>query len=126
MAVFEAKWNLFDGGYTTATHRADMSRWRASQAAVEQLEYSVADEVEGAYRAVELNRTVLGSITNEVELAAENLRLAEQALSTGSLSWLELELARLGWEAVVFAQLRAESSLMVSMVDLVIASGGEL
>ncbi len=126
MAVFEAKWNLFDGGYTTATHSADMSQWRASQAAVEQLEYSVADEVESAYNAVELNRAAMVSITNEVSLAAENLRMAEQALAAGSLSWLELELARVGWESAVFAQLRSGSALMVSMVDLVVASGGRL
>jgi outer membrane protein TolC len=126
MAFFEAKWNLFDGGYTTAVHRSDMSRWRASQAAIEQLGQSVADEVEAAYRAVELSRSALTSINNEVELAAENLRMADQSMATGSLSWLELELARLGWETAVFAQLRAESTLMISMIDLVVATGGQL
>ena len=126
MAVFEAKWNLFDGGYTTATHRSDMSRWRASQALVEQIEDSVSDEVEAAFRSVELNQLALDSIDNEVELAGESLRLAEQSLAAGSLSWLEVELARHGWEAAVFAQLRARTALVVSKVELIVATGGQL
>ena len=123
MGLVNAQWALWDGGHSRANKARDRANWRMSQMATQDASDQVEREVEGAWVGLERARLALNAVEVEVELARENLKLAEAALEGGGASWMEVERARLGMQAASMAELMERTSLRMAEVALLVATG---
>ena len=123
LGIVNAQWALWDGGHSRANKARDQANWRMSQMATQDASDQVVREVEGAWVGLERVRLSLNAVEVEVELARENLKLAEAALESGGASWMEVERARLGMQAASMAELMERTSLRMAEVALLVATG---
>jgi protease secretion system outer membrane protein len=124
MVVVSANWSLWDGGTHATDQVKAISRKRQAAEAVEKLQASVKAEVRNAWEERERAGLALKSAEREVELATENLRLAEVSLSAGAISFLDAEDARLGLNAARLTLLSEQMNLDVANLALLQVTGG--
>lgn len=121
--VFSANWVLWDGGARIAEQVKGSSIKRMSALYVEGLEAQAAEKVHVLWNEYARARLAVDAVAREVELARENLRLAEVAFEAGSISYLEVEDARLGEAAARMSQRSEQMNLDLSAIQLLAATG---
>ena len=123
MVVLEANWMLWDGGLRIAQTREEASKVRQAGLLARKLREDVEIEVQTAWDSWVRAERAMTAAGDEVELASQNLLLAERALEAGSATWLEVEDARLGMLQAELAKLNARAERETALVDLQLASG---
>lgn len=123
MVVLEANWLLWDGGLRIAQAREESSRVRQAELAARIAAEAAEDEVRGAWQRLAQAEVALAATEAEITLARENLRVAEQQVQTGAVTWLEVEDARLGVFRAELAQLTGRVSRDLAALDLKTAMG---
>jgi outer membrane protein TolC len=81
------------------------------------------DEVRGAWQRLAQAEVALAATDAEITLARENLRVAEQQVQTGAVTWMEVEDARLGLFRAELALLTGRVSRDLAALDLKTAMG---
>jgi outer membrane protein TolC len=94
--VIKADWVLWDGGARIAQQQKSASQRRMATLAAQRAQQTAEEEVRGAYSAWQAADSALRSVERELALAKENQRLAEVGFTAGTLSFLEVEDARVG------------------------------
>lgn len=123
MVVFEGEWMLWDGGYRVSQEQKAASQARMAALAADRARLQVDSRVRGLWETHARAEAALVAVERELQLATENLRLAEAAYAAGTLTWLELEDARLGLYASRFASLQQKMDRDLAALDLLAASG---
>ncbi len=123
MGFVTASWNLWDGGARLAQHREAASGARSAALLVEKREADVAEEVRNAWARRDRALAAFASLEAEVRLAEENLRLAETGFRAGSVTWLDVEAARVGLSRARLGLVQERMNRDVSTVDVLVAIG---
>jgi outer membrane protein TolC len=124
MVVVEGEWVLWDGGYRLSEQAKAAAQKRMASLA----EARALDEAEAELRTLWEQHTratkALGTVERELELAKENLRLAEVAWQAGALKFIELEDARLGEKAARLGVLQERMNASVAALGIEVAVEG--
>ena len=123
MGMLNAQWALWDGGATRSQKAIDAANWRIAKHASSMIRDQVQREVESSWLGLVRAREAYAAVQIEVDLATENLALAEAALPNGGASWIEVEQARLGLQAAQASALREEVALRLSEIAVLVAVG---
>ncbi len=121
--VLKADWVLWDGGARVAAQNKAASMVRMAETAKEKTELDAQAEVSRLWEQHTRAKRAVAAVQRELELATENARLADVAFEAGSLSFLELEDARLGLAAATLTKMVETMNLDVSAVQLLAATG---
>ncbi len=121
--VFSARWTLWDGGARIAEQQKQASVRRMALLAEERTRETTTEEVRGAWGAYETARTTLAAVERELALAKENVRLSEIGFQAGSISFLELEDARVGLLAAEVGVLQTRTQRDLAALTLRAATG---
>ncbi len=124
MVVVESEWVLWDGGYRLSEQLRTGSQARLATLARRDAEDNAQQDVRAAFVAAERAGVAHQAAEREVALAEENSRLAEVAFDTGSITFLDLQDARLGLAAARFAELQTRAQCELAIVELLDATGG--
>jgi outer membrane protein len=123
MIVVEGEWVLWDGGYRLSEQAKAASQKRMATLAATR----AVDEAEAELRTLWEQHTkaqkALSTVERELELAKENLRLAEVAWEAGSLKFIELEDARLGEKAARLGVMQERMNAHLAAVGMEVAVG---
>lgn len=126
MVVFSANWTLWDGGFRVASEREATSQARAAALAATRTRLDLEQRVRAQWERLERARASLATVEREETLAGENLRIAEAAFEAGTITWLDLEYARLGLEAARLAHLQQRMDHDLAAMELIAAREGAL
>lgn len=121
--ILNAQWDLWDGGMRIGANQIASSQFRQASDAEEKARLEAEQQVNLAWMEYERASIAVASVEREVLLAADNLRLAEVAYQAGSLTFLDLEDARLGWKAARMSQLGERMNRDLAVIDLLAAMG---
>ncbi|MDP2315021.1 MAG: TolC family protein [Pseudomonadota bacterium] len=121
--VFMADWVLWDGGARIAQQQKVASQARMASLAVERVRDTTTEGVRAAWEAHASAEVALASVEREVALSKENLRLAEVGFTSGSLSFLEVEDARVGLLSAELAALQERMARDLAALTLLAATG---
>lgn len=121
--VVKADWVLWDGGARIAEQQKLASQRRMALLAEERAREVATEEVRGAWEAYTTAQTALAAVERELALAKENLRLAEVGFTAGSLSFLEVEDARVGLLAAELGALQTRAQRDLAALKLKVATG---
>ena len=123
MVVLSADWALWDGGLRIAQSKQYASVRRQAELAARLAREIAEEEVRVAWDGYQRATRALAATADEVALATENLRLAEEGLGAGSTTWLEVEDARLGLLQAQLSALNERVGRDLAAVDLQVATG---
>lgn len=123
MVAIEGEWVLWDGGYRLSQQSKSAAQKRMASLAEERAVLDAETEIRGLWAKHEKAAKALATVSEELKLAMENLRLAEVAWETGSIIQLEFEDARLGEAAARFGVMQERMNLDLAAVDLLVAVG---
>ena len=123
VASVTANWRLWDGGYRIAQEREAASQARVARLVVEQTSRQADEEVATAWAALQRAQSAYDAVEHEVELARENLRMAERAFSAGSATWLEVEEAELTVSGAELSRVMERMGRDLAAVQLNVAVG---
>ncbi len=123
MVVLRANWTLWDGGYRIAKSQEAASQARQADLYGGVLREQATERVRGLWEQHGRAQAAVAAVAKEIALAEENLRLAEAAFGVGSLSYLEVEDARLGLEASRMSALSERMTADTSAIELLAATG---
>ena len=123
LLVFSANWTLWDGGARIADQTKQASVRRMAMLAEERTRETTTEEVRGAWEAYASAKAALGAVERELALAKENLRLSEVGFTAGSLSFLEVEDARVGLLAAELGALQTRAQRDLAAIQLLAATG---
>jgi len=123
MVVFEGKWTLWDGGYRVAKQNEAAANRRAADLAADRARAVAEEDVRRLWEEHARAQAAVSAVEQELKLAEENLRLADAAFSVGSLSYLEVEDARLGLMASQMTALSERMKRDTSAIALLAATG---
>lgn len=123
MFVVSANWMLWDGGLRIAQTKEEASKVRVAQLNAQKVRDTAESEVRSAWQQYRRASEALSATEHEVELATENLRMAETALNAGRATWLELEDARLGLIRAQLSHLGERSARDLAAIQLQLAVG---
>ncbi|MEZ4240674.1 MAG: efflux RND transporter permease subunit [Myxococcota bacterium] len=118
-----ATWDLWDGGLRIAERRETASQLRAARLAEALQGQQAEQQVRVAFETHRRAQQALAAVDDEVRLAEESLELAERSFSAGSVTWLELEQARLQVQATALAQLQERTARDLAAIDLLVQTG---
>ena len=121
--VFTAQWVLWDGGARVAEQAKAASGQRAASYQVATLREQAEEAVRNLWHERARAEIAVQAVAKEVQLASENLRLAEVAFSAGTLSYLEVEDARLGYIAATTTEVAEKMNLDLASIQLLQATG---
>lgn len=121
--VFTANWVLWDGGARVAEQVKSASMKRAAEVQVESLRQQATEQVRTLWHQHARAEVAVAAVQKELGMAEENLRLAEAAFAAGTLSYLEVEDARLGVRATRMTALVEEMNRDVAAIQLLQATG---
>ncbi len=124
MVVVESEWVLWDGGYRLSEQLRTGSQARLATLARRDAEADAEQDVRAAFVAAECAGAAHDAAQREVVLAEENARLADVAFDAGSITFLDLEDARLGLAAARFAELQTRAQRELAIVELLDVTGG--
>ncbi|MBN2801435.1 MAG: efflux RND transporter permease subunit [Deltaproteobacteria bacterium] len=122
-ASLSATWRLWDGGMRLANQREAASRARAARYAEEAAQRSVTEELRGAWERLQRAESGLKAAQREVDLATENLALAEEGQAAGSVTFLEVDEAALGLQSAELTLLNERMNRELAAVAVLVASG---
>lgn len=123
--VVSANWVLWDGGGRIADEQEWASKARAARLAADLEHERTRETMTGLWAGYERATAARVAVVKEVELAKENLRLSEAAFAAGTISYLDLEDARLGLEAAELTELVERMNQDLAAVGI-LALAGEL
>jgi outer membrane protein TolC len=123
MVVFTASWTAWDGGYRMAESRRLASQAAQAALAERAARESVAVEVRSLWATLDRAERSLALVQQEVRLAEQNQALAEAAFTAGTITFLDLEDARVALQAARGAHLQERSTRDLARVDLAVATG---
>jgi outer membrane protein len=123
MVVFEGKWTLWDGGFRIADQKRAASVARMAGLAADRARLDAEQQVRTLFERQTRAAAAMRAVERELELAKENVRLAEAAFSAGTLTLLELEDARLGLQAAEMTRLTTRMERDLAVLDLLAAVG---
>jgi outer membrane protein len=123
MVVFEGKWTLWDGGFRIADQQRVASVARMATLAVDRARLEAAEQIRTLFERQERAAAATRAVERELELAKENVRVAEAAFAAGTLTLLELEDARLGLQAAEMARLTTRMERDLAVYELGVAVG---
>ena len=118
-----ASWTLWDGGYRLADNEKLASQLHQADAAVAKAEGDARVEVYGAWDELARARSAALAAGHELELAEENLRIAEASFKAGASAVLDLEDARLGRDSAKLAVLGEQMNTDLATLTLLAAVG---
>ncbi len=121
--VLTANWTLWDGGARLAAQTKAASLVRMAETAAEKTVADARTEVTTLWEQHARAERAVAAVDRELALATENARLAEAAFDAGTLSFLDLEDARLGLDAARLTRMSEEMNLDVSAIQLLAATG---
>lgn len=121
--VFTADWVIWDGGARIAEQQKQASVRRMAALAEERTRDTTTEQVRGAWEAYDSAQAALSAVERELLLATENLRLAEVGFTAGSLSFLEVEDARVGLLAAELGALQTRAQRDLAALRLLAATG---
>lgn len=121
--VIKADWILWDGGARIAQQAKATSQRRMATLAAQRAQQGAEEEVRGAYAAWTAADSALRSVERELALAKENQRLAEVGFSAGTLSFLEVEDARVGLLSAELGMLQTRCDRDLAALKLLKATG---
>lgn len=121
--VLTADWVLWDGGFRLANGQKYASQRRQAELAVDKARVDATEEIRVLWETHEHSRQSLQTAEHEAALAEENLRIAEVAFEAGSISFLDLEDARLGLTAARMSVLAERMNRDLAVYDLRAATG---
>lgn len=123
MVVFSAKWTLWDGGARIGAQQAAASQRRMASLAADRARDVAVEDVRNAWGAYQTAGTALVAVEHESELARENLRLSEVAFQAGTITFLDLEDARLGARASELSRLQQRMTRDLAALTLLSTTG---
>lgn len=123
MVVAESEWVLWDGGYRLSEQAKAGAQARMTTLAQQRAVDEASGEIRSLWEQRERAKKALLAVQHEVVLAAENARLADAAWTAGSITFLELEDARLGEMASQLAELQERMNLDLASLSLLAATG---
>ncbi len=100
-----ASWVLWDGGFRVAEQSRVASQRRQADAAVDKAASDAKVEVYAAWEELGRAQAARRAAARELELAEENLRIAEASFKAGAGTLLDLDGARLGRDSAALAVL---------------------
>lgn len=118
-----AKWTLWDGGARLMEHTQTDAQATQAELAAARLREQVEVDVRKAWAELERARAALSTAQREVDLAKENLRLAEVSYGAGSTTFLDLEDARVSLEVAQLQLTQERMSLHLGSLALQHATG---
>lgn len=123
--ILNAQWNLWDGGMRIGANQVAASQYRQASEAQIKAQQTAETQIRVAWEQFQRADAAMRAMEEEVKLATDNLRLAEVAFSAGTLTFLDLEDARLGLAAAQMTQLSEHMNRDMAVVDLKVAAGME-
>jgi outer membrane protein TolC len=123
--ILNAQWNLWDGGMRIGANQVAASQYRQASEAQIKAQQAAETQIRVAWEQFQRSDAAMRAMEEEVKLATDNLRLAEVAFSAGTLTFLDLEDARLGLAAAQMTQLSEHMNRDMAVVDLKVAAGME-
>lgn len=124
MVVVEGEWVLWDGGYRLSKQAEAAAQKRMAVLAQDLALADTDAEIQVRWEAWERAGRSVATVETELRLAEENLRLAEVAWEAGSITFLELEDARLGAAASRWALVEERMHLDLAAIGLLESAGG--
>lgn len=121
--VFSASWTLWDGGVRVADEAEAASRARAADLAAERIREETREKLIGLWAGHQRATAARAAVEKEVALARENLRLSEAAFAAGTISYLELDDARLGLKAAELTELVERMNQDLAAVQILAMTG---
>jgi outer membrane protein len=121
--ILNMEWKLWDGGMRVGDNQAAASQLRQATEAELKMQAELEQQVLVAWEQYARSKAALSAVEREVVLSAENLRLAEAAFNAGSLTFLDLEDARLGWQASQVSRLVEKMNRELAIAELLVAGG---
>ena len=121
--AFDFNWTLWDGGLRIARSRQLKSQVRSAQLQLEDARRQAEQEVRTSWEQLQRASTAYEAVEYEVGLAKENLELAERGYEAGTVTWLDVELARLSLENAVLAQLQERMNRDLAVLEVQLAAG---
>ena len=121
--VFQGTWTIWDGGFSTVDRAATSSRLRQARLQEELATRQSEREVRVAFEGYRRAAAAYDSVQDELQLARENLELAERTYAAGSSTWLELEQAKLQLQSTELVGLRERMARDLAAIDLRVATG---
>lgn len=121
--IISAQWSVWDGGLKVAEVLKSSSQFRSAELAVTRKSWEIEERVLTLWESYQSATAALQTVEKEASLAAENLRLAEVAFSAGSLSFMEVEDARLGLLASQLNLLSERMNRDVAVYQLMAVTG---
>lgn len=121
--ILNAQWNLWDGGMRIGANQVAASQYRQATEAERMAREGAEREVRVAWERRARSLAALALVEGEVALAEESLRLAEASWSAGTLTFLELEDARMGLRASRMALASERAARDLAVIDLLVATG---
>lgn len=123
MVVAESEWVLWDGGYRLSEQAKAGAQTRMARLA----ETRAIDEADAEIRTLwerrERASRALVAVQHEAVLATENARIADAAFTAGSITFLELEDARLGEKASRLGELQERMNVDLATISILAATG---
>ncbi len=122
-AGIQLSWPLWDGGARLADTRDAGSQLHIAEANLSRLRDDTRTEVVRAWQEHQRATAALVAVAREVELATENLRIAELSLSVGNATFQDVEDARLGLIAAQLGQAQERMNLHLAHTALRLVTG---
>ncbi len=117
------RWELWDGGLRLAESAEYASQTRMARLRLRQREDDAKEELRLAWETYRTAEIALEDLGREVDLAEENLRLAEESLAVGAATWLELRQARTALSAARLEQLQRRADRDLAALAVRFAAG---
>ncbi|MCA9489945.1 MAG: TolC family protein [Myxococcales bacterium] len=121
--VFQATWDIWDGGLRIANQREAASRVRAAELGQALAIDNAEREVRLAYEAHERAGAALTAVEDDRAVAEESLRLAELGYQAGNVTWIEVQGARLQLQATELSILRERMTRDLAAIELLERTG---
>lgn len=121
--VISGKWTLWDGGARIADEAKSASERRMAQMHVESLRRGAEQSVRSLWEDHARAELAVLAVAKEIELATENLRIADAAFAAGTISYLEVEDAGLGLAASRMAGVQEAMARDLTAIQLLQATG---
>lgn len=121
--IFNAQWTLWDGGMRIGANQTAASQFRQANEAQLKTQQEAEQQLRVAWDQYQRSEAALEAVEHELVLAQDNLRLAEVAFQAGTLAFLDLEDARLGWKATRMSQLSERMNRDLAVIDIQAAVG---
>lgn len=119
----KATWLLWDGGLRLAERREIASQIRANRLQERVMTNRAEEQIRVAWHNHQTATAAVASVEEELELARQNVALAERSFEAGQATWLDVEQAQLGLRSAEFNRLSERMNQYLAAVQIRIAAG---